>query len=434
MADVRYIVRKENFGGLMYDRIADAYIPIDKNFFSVLENIFETRDCSTLESKFVDFFKREEILKNKIANYTILKNNAIGDNLSSPVRIHYCYTYACNMNCKHCFTKLQKQSSDELTFEEKVNMLDQLEELGISEILVGGGEPLVKSDVLMFIDECNKRKINVKLFTNGLLLEENFIIELCKRDIKYISISIDGTTEDEYEETRGIRALEKVIKNIQTTKKYCSFPVAMSVTVNGNNYKNAAGYLKIAKKANVDRIKVRPTKPSGNVLLYEGVYPTPQQYLEFMCDMQSIWNSDYKDQFKLDFSWGDTRIKYNPKSESMEVIDNPFPYQGYGCFAGKGSMVIRANGDVSPCGFLPENMQTYADDNIRNKSIKELWDNGIRFEKLRKISENSTCVNCQYYLVCRGGCIARILHAGRKINDIDPWCLKTFFPAKMKGR
>ena len=118
----------------------------------------------------------------------------------------------------------------------------------------------------------------------------------------------------------------------------------------------------------------------------------------------------------------------------MEVIDNPFPYQGYGCFAGKGSMVIRANGDVSPCGFLPENMQTNVGDNIRNKSIKELWDNGIRFEKLRNISENSTCVNCQYYLVCRGGCIARILHAGRKINDIDPWCLKAFFPAKMKGR
>ena len=71
MTDFRYVVRKENFGGLMYDRIDDAYIPIDKNFFSVLENIFETKDCSTLDNKFVDFFEREEILKNNYLTFII---------------------------------------------------------------------------------------------------------------------------------------------------------------------------------------------------------------------------------------------------------------------------------------------------------------------------------------------------------------------------
>lgn len=434
MAFSRYVVRKENFGGLMYDRIEDAYIAIDKNFFAIIDEIDLTGTYSSLNEKYVAFFEKEEIIRSNKLNCTVIRNSFYDNNLSAPVRIHFCYTQMCNLNCKHCFTKLQKNYGIELSLNEKISMLDELKNLGISEILVGGGEPFIKKDILDFIDACNERGINIKIFTNGLLLDEQLCQELGKRDIKYISISIDGSNEEEYENTRGIRGLKKIIENIRVLKKYCSFPVAMSVTVNSDNYQNALGYLQIAKRANVDRIKVRPTKPSGNVTVNEKIYPTPKQYLGFINDMQVKWNKDYKNDFKLDFSWGDTRIKYDPFLDSMVVINNPFPYQGFGCFAGKGSMVIRANGDVSPCGFLPESMQTSNGDNIKEKSIKELWDTGIRFRNLRKITENGTCPKCEYYAVCRGGCIARILYDHRKINEIDPWCLKYYFPMKLIER
>lgn len=428
---MRYTVRKEPFGGLMYDRQADAYIPIDHNFYQALKRIHQTGDASFLPEKHKALLVREGMLDENGLACSVVDGSYVGENLSAPVRIHYCYTYECNLNCKHCFTKLQRRNSPELTFQEKLQMLDQMSALGISEILVGGGEPLVKTDFLDFVDACNQKAISVKVFTNGLLLDESFIKALSTRKIQYLSVSIDGTSEEEYQATRGVRALETVIANIRTAKKYCTFPVAISVTVNSQNWGNARGYLEIAKRANADRIKIRPTKPSGNVNVNPEIYPTPQQYLEFMKDIQRLWNREYKDLFRLDFSWGDTRIRYNPDSDALEVIHNPFPYQGYGCFAGKGSMVIRANGDVSPCGFLPETMQTRTGDNVREKTIKELWDTAPRFTALRKIAENPKCVNCRYYDVCRGGCIARILYNNRKLNDTDPWCLDEFFPAKL---
>lgn len=427
----RYTVRKEPFGGLMYDRKEDAYIPVDHGFYAALKRISESGDASFLPNRHRELLLREGMLNEDGLACSVVDNACIETNLSAPVRIHYCYTYECNLNCKHCFTKLQRRNSPELTFSEKIAMLDQLTALGISEILVGGGEPLVKTDFLQFVDACNSRGINVKVFTNGLLLTEDLIKELAARDIKYLSISIDGTDEAEYEATRGVRSLETVIENIRTAKKYCKFPVAISVTVNSSNFGNARGYLEIAARANADRIKVRPTKPCGNVNVHPEIYPTPEQYLEFMKSIQRIWNEEYKDRFRLDFSWGDTRIRYNQDTDCLEVIHNPFPYQGYGCFAGKGSMVIRANGDVSPCGFLPETMQICAGDNIREKSIKELWDTASRFTALRRIAENPHCVKCQYYDVCRGGCIARILYDKRRLNDPDPWCLDLFFPAKL---
>lgn len=434
MKHIRYTVRKEYFGGLMYDKYADAYIPINKEFYETLKKIRDLQDDTFLLDKHRALLLREGILTPSGISYRIVEQKTIGSNLSAPVRIHFCYTNECNMNCKHCFTKLQNLNSPEMTLSEKVEMLDQMEELGISEVLVGGGEPLYKkNEFLAFIDECNKRDINIKIFTNGLLLTPEMIKELAKKRIKYISVSIDGTNEEEYAETRGVRALEQVINNVRTAKEKFSFPVAMSVTVNGYNYKNAQGYLEVAARANVDRIKIRPTKPSGNVLINPEVYLSPEQYLDFLKDAQNIWNTHYKDKMKLDFSWGDTRIKYNSDSKALEVLNNPFPYLGFGCFAGKGSMVIRANGDVSPCGFLPEGMQIYKSDNICKKTIKELWDHGRRFASLRELDGNEKCFACKYYDVCRGGCIARILYDKKKITDPDPWCLADYFPAKLEG-
>ena len=122
---------------------------------------------------------------------------------------------------------------------------------------------------------------------------------------------------------------------------------------------------------------------------------------------------------------------YNPESDSIEVADIVFPYDGYGCFAGKGSMVISANGMVSPCGFLPVQMQFNSSDNIKEKKIKDIWDNGTKFNRLRQLTGNQKCLACKYYPVCRGGCIARIIYAGKKITDVDPWCLDKFFPVKI---
>ena len=427
--DFRYIIRKEFFGALVYDRAMDSYLALDEELYEILQLPIEELISN---DEMYEMLSTEEFITQNRKNYICHENAFDGETLSSPARIHFYYTTACNMNCKHCFTK-KSNVGDEMSFSEKCAMIDQMKNLGINEILIGGGEPFVKDDFLDFVEYTLSQGIATKVFTNGVLISEEICRRIADWDLAYMSISVDGTTEEEYESVRGIRALHKVRDSIKRVKAMCKFPMAISVTVNNNNYQNAEKYLEFAHSCGVDRVKVRPTKPSGNIFDNPDVYLTPERYLEFITTMQRVWNEKYNSEFRLDFSWGDSRLYYNPETNAMEVADIIFPYEGYGCFAGKGSMVVSANGQVSPCGFLPVGMQFHEGDNIKEKTIKDIWDTGVKFKRLRTLQGNPTCLNCKYYGVCRGGCIARIIYAGRKITDVDPWCLAKFFPAKLGG-
>ena len=431
---MRYMIKKEFYGAFCYDKDTDMCIALDSDSFELLKNISLTKDFSHCDNETYDFLLSEGFLTaNNDINFYIIENEFHGETLSSPGRIHFYDTNKCNLNCKHCFSKnVDLNGKKELTYDQKIQMLDEMVKLGICEILVGGGEPFTDEHFCDFIEECIKRDIQTKVFTNGLLLTDEVTERISKWNLKYLSISIDGINDDEYFELRGVKGISILKENIRNLRAKAKYPVAISITVNSVNYSGYKEYLQLMKEIGVDRIKVRPTKPSGNVYRNPSIYLSPEQYLHFVKGIYEEWLKNYSNEFKLDCSWGDARLFYNNEDGVLDVVDYGFPYEGFGCFAGKASMVVDANGYVLPCGFLPKELQRTEEDVFPNKSLKEIWDTGKKFLALRKIKPNDECPSCRYYDVCRGGCIARILFEGKKINEVDPWCLKKYFPVKLE--
>ena len=427
----RYVVRHEFFGGLVYDRYEDTNILIDEEFYGTLaylKNIPDTKILQAIGEEDASFLEDEEFLVNYHPNYRLIDSGFTNDTLSAPGRVHFYYTSSCNLNCAHCFSK-SDSSPFEMTFEEKIHMLDQMYELGVNEILIGGGEPFTKRDFPDFVEACLARDIVTKVFTNGLLLnDEKLVQRMAKWNLKYLSISIDGSDESEYERVRGVKGLSLIKDNLKLLKQYCSFTIAASITINPYNFQTAGKLLALIDEFGFDRLKVRPVKPAGNVIKNRDVFLTAEQYLFFIKEAQNIWNKKYKDKFTLDFSWGDTRLVYNSDDNTIVPLDIVYPYEGYGCFAGKVNIVFDSNGNALTCGFLPDELKKSEIDNLRNKSIKDIWNNGIKFLSLRELEGNAACLSCNYYSVCRGGCMARNLFFGKDINYPDPWCIRKHFP------
>ena len=430
----RYVVRREFFGGLVYDRIMDTNIMIDEEFFNALNQLQKINTNELLDAigeEDYAFFAEEEFIKDNKINYRLIKGEFQGENLSAPGRVHFYYTTKCNLNCSHCFTK-NNNVKEEMTLQQKINMLDQMYQHGINEILIGGGEPFLQSDFPDFVEECLKRNIITKVFTNGLLLNDKNLIERMRKwNLKYLSISIDGCNEEEYEKVRGVKGLHIIKNNLKLLKKKCHFTIAASITINPYNYKNAKKLLKLIADMGFDRLKVRPVKPAGNVIKNKDVFLTADQYKHFIAETQKEWNEKYQNLFTLDFSWGDTRLVYNDKDNIIEPLDITYPYEGYGCFAGKVNIVFDSAGNAITCGFLPDYLTKTDVDNLSHKTLKEIWDKGQNFLALRNLSGNPACLKCKYYSVCRGGCMARNIFMGYDINLPDPWCIKKHFPIKL---
>ena len=68
--------------------------------------------------------------------------------LKAPVSVVWSLSYQCNLRCKHCYQDASQRSSDELTLDEQLNIVDQMARSGVSLVVLSGGEPLANPSLL----------------------------------------------------------------------------------------------------------------------------------------------------------------------------------------------------------------------------------------------------------------------------------------------
>lgn len=146
-------------------------------------------------------------------------------------------TDLCNLRCQYCMPGEgihKKHHVDVLTFEEIIEIVEAGTKLGINKIRITGGEPLVKKDIVYFIQQLSQiNGINdLAMTTNGILFSE-YGQALKNAGLQRVNISIDSLRSDRYREiTRG-GELKKALKGIQTAIKLNMTPVKLNVVIIG---------------------------------------------------------------------------------------------------------------------------------------------------------------------------------------------------------
>ncbi len=100
-------------------------------------------------------------------------------------------TGRCNLGCKGCYSKiLHRDHEEEVPRDRIASLFGEAEKLGIATVLLAGGEPLLRQDILE-LTAAFPRLLFV-VFTNGTLIDERFLA-ICKRKRNLIPvISIEG--------------------------------------------------------------------------------------------------------------------------------------------------------------------------------------------------------------------------------------------------
>jgi len=136
----------------------------------------------------------------------------------APQTVEFRVTENCNARCIMC-NAWRNKYVDELTTGEIKNILRQLKYFGINNLLILGGEPLLRSDIGAIIKEANLLNYRtILVVTNGLLLEEK-ARELLESGVTHITVSIDGIG-DTHDAIRGVKGcFDKAIRGIKTVQK-----------------------------------------------------------------------------------------------------------------------------------------------------------------------------------------------------------------------
>ncbi|HZJ29902.1 MAG TPA: GTP 3',8-cyclase MoaA, partial [Solirubrobacterales bacterium] len=137
-----------------------------------------------------------------------------------------------------------------LTFEEIERLVRLVSEMGVSDVRLTGGEPLVRRDFPDLVARLAGIEAieDLSLTTNGYLLERH-AEELVAAGIRRVNVSIDSLQRDRFFELTRRDSLDQVLRGLETIGAYSQVrPVKINaVAIKGFTEAEIAGFCRLAR-------------------------------------------------------------------------------------------------------------------------------------------------------------------------------------------
>lgn len=305
-------------------------------------------------------------------------------------------TNSCNLKCKHCYASAGKKLPNELTYEENLGIVDQLEAMGINYITVSGGEPFSKTYVFDIIKHIRQKNIHVMVTTNGTLMDQDVVDKLKELEVDSVQISIDSYDRDIHDEFRGVPGcFDKAIEGIKLCKKN-GIKVSIMSTLSAINRKNINKLIDLALSLDVDGFAMERFVPEGRGNNEKEIAINAQD-LKMCLETLHEYQGKYPN---CRFKTNDPLFSFvNGNYKMAHELSKKNPSLCGGCSLGKMAFIITPDGEVGLCTRLYEKIGS-----IRDKPIKKILDeNAIINTVCDRKNLHGKCGRCKYKFIC-GGC------------------------------
>lgn len=327
--------------------------------------------------------------------------------LSAPLMAHLEITNICNHRCLHCYkldADLQNRPKDVVNNDTIIQNVHKLIDGGILQIIITGGEPLLKKDLVKNIIEiANQRGISVSINTNLTLADDDIIDYLSKTNTRVLTSCPSG--------------IESSFEKLTITKNFATFKKNLVKAINAG-IKTTVNM--VITKDNIDEIR-----QTANEIRNLGCTS--------FCTTPVALNMEYprydlllsrEDIAKLvdDILWIEAELGMKvdildglPKCvfpKDILVDEHLFLYRR--CQAGRTFIAVSPNGDVRPCANTNE---SYG--NIHSTSLAEIWQKMQVWRSDVIVPEE--CQGCSWINRCLGGCRTNAKALTGKWNGTDIW-------------
>ncbi len=316
-------------------------------------------------------------------------------------------TYRCPLRCVYCSNPLDYASHqpevDTVTW---LRVFDEAEDLGVVQLNLSGGEPLVRDDLEVLVERARRLDLYTNLITSGIPLTRDRLERLRDLGLDNVQISIQDVTAAASDRIAGTRSFERKLQAAAWVKEL-GFPLTLNTVLHRENLAQTAAVIALAERLGADRLELANTQYLGWALANrEGLLPTREQ-LERARGVAA-----------------DARRRLRGRMEVLFVTPDYFSDLPKACVDGWGRrfIVVSPDGLALPC-HAAHTMPDLSFENVKDRSLGDIWRDSPGFNAFRgEAWMPEPCRSCDRRGIDFGGCRCQAFHLTGRATATDPAC------------
>ena len=307
----------------------------------------------------------------------------------------------CNLKCIHCYAS-RFLSAPDLSVEQRLKMIHELAESGITHIGITGGEPLLDENLELYMREIRDRGMTCDINTNATLMSEEKA-KLIRRYDAFLYVSVDGASKITHEKIRGLGSWDRLMRGLEITKRE-GLEFSTIFTISKLNYKESGEYVKLAESLGALSACMIPLMPVGRA--NASMITSKNELLQALKSAESA--ADELGYRMKVWCFRPAKLLIHPKYVSTwsdcrkrKVID------------------IDPSGNLLLCDVL----------DIVIGNVKEGFKRALKVymehEAVKRVTNpvlREPCKSCPLKNECMGGCYARSYIYYKTFDGPDPYC------------
>jgi pyrroloquinoline quinone biosynthesis protein E len=330
--------------------------------------------------------------------------------LNHPTTLLAEITHRCPLHCPYCSNPLAMvRSQDELPSADWMRVLSQARELGVLQLGLSGGEPLVRGDVEELAAHAHRVGLYTTLVTSGVGLTRARAAKLRDAGLEHIQISLQDTDTIVADRIAGMSAVPQKLAAVALVREL-GFAFSLNVVLHRANLGRIGEIIELAAKLGADRLELANTQYYGWALENRrALMPTREQ----------VQTADAVVEEAIRRHKGRMQIVY-VLPDYHEMYPKPC-YGGWGRFY----FVVMPDGRTLPCHGATH-ITTLAFDSVRDRSLRWIWEESPAFQAFRGDDwMKEPCRSCPRKAIDFGGCRCQAFALTGDATNTDPVCTLT---------
>jgi len=316
-------------------------------------------------------------------------------------------TYRCPLRCVYCSNPLDYgQHREELDTETWLRVLREAEDLGVVQLNLTGGEPLVRDDVEALIAEARRLDLYTNLITSGIPLRRERLARFRELGLDNVQISIQDTEAVASDRIAGRRSFERKL-TVAAWVKELGFPLTLNTVLHRANLDHVADIVALAEQLGADRLELANTQYLGWALPNRAaLLPTPAQ----LGQAREVA--------------AEARRRLRGRMEVLFVTPDYYTDLPKACMDGWGRrfIVLSPDGLALPC-HAAHTLPGLRFESVRERSLGDIWRDSAGFGAFRGESwMPEPCRSCERRGIDFGGCRCQAFHLTGNAAATDPTC------------